>query len=176
MGPNDGRIRTQEFDIPDELGIGKDRLEDSRGILAGGGGGGVAPAHAVDLGRSIIDAKQREYTRNSRRHRRLYYSTRLMAGLAAALLPFVVGQHPTAATVLSVIVAVTVVLDVTLDPKGRWQLYSKASDLLAIARLKASGDYDRYKDELEILLATETQKLERLVDLESVLKKVSGKQ
>lgn len=126
-----------------------------------------------ELGRAIIDKKQRDYTTASHRYRALYYGTRLIAGLASGLLPFVVNSHADVATALAITIVVAVVFDSTFDPKGRWQLFSRASDLLAIARLKASGQFEKYREELEILVATESQKLEKLVDLETIIKKVS---
>ncbi|SRR5260221_138021 len=164
MRPED----TEEPIIPQEIEIpaaGAARRQEPQALV---------PAKGPDpVGKLTVDAKQREYTRNARRYRRVFYATRLTAGLASGLLPFVVSNYATLATILSILIVVVVVIDSTLDPKSQAQLFSKASDLLAIARLKAEGQYEQYKEALDLILATETQKLERLVDLEALLKRVS---
>jgi hypothetical protein len=125
--------------------------------------------------RELIRQKHGEYQKNARRNQQLYYTTRLVAGLSAGLLAFVVSSYPTVATVLAILIVVATVMDYTLDPKGNWELYSKATDLLAIGELKARGEYDQAKEQLDVLLATETRKLESLVDLENLLNKIRDK-
>ncbi len=129
-------------------------------------------ADSPPLAAQIMREKYKEYQRGSKRHKLLYYTFRLAAGLSAALLPFVIGHLPVVATVLSVVVVVCTVFDIVLDPKSKWALYSRATDLLSMAELKRRGEYDKYKDALEVLLATEHQALAGLKDLEDVLKKV----
>lgn len=126
------------------------------------------------VAQQLIDEKHREYLRKSHRYRWLYRITRTSAGLSSGLLPFVVGNWPTIATILSIVIVVAVVVDSVWDPKGRWQLFSQATDLIAIADLKSQGQYEKYKDQLEILLATEAKRVERLVDLEDLLKRIKG--
>lgn len=126
----------------------------------------------LPIAQQLIDQKHRDYLKKSRLYHLLYFTTRISAALSSGLLPFVVGNNPTIATYLSIIIVVAIVLDSVFDPKGNWQLYSRATDLLAIAELKTRGDYDKYKEQLEILIATEAKTLERLVDLEDILKKI----
>ncbi|MDP3723957.1 MAG: hypothetical protein Q8R91_10785 [Candidatus Omnitrophota bacterium] len=133
---------------------------------AGGGGGQFPPPE------DLIEQKHQEYLKASRWHRRFYYATRLVAGMPSVLLPFVVSHHPTLATTFSVLIALAVALDFIVDPKGKWQLYSRATDLLAIARYKARGQYEKHQEQLDILLATEGRKLEQLIGVEDLLKKI----
>lgn len=147
-------IQPLEFDLPiDEIG-------------------NADKAEGVPLAIRLIRDKYQGYLRGSRLHRILYVATRLLAGLSAALLPFVVGTMPVVATSLSAVVVICIVIDTVFDPKGKWALYSRATDLLAIAELKRRGEYDDYKAALEILLTTEQQALSGLKGLEEVLSKV----
>ena len=126
----------------------------------------------VSLAIMLIREKYQNYLRGSHLHRVLYIVTRLLAGLSAALLPFVVGTMPIVATSLSAIVVICIVIDTVFDPKGKWALYSRATDLLAVAELKRRGEYDQYKAAFEILLTTEQQALSGLKGLEEVLSRV----
>ena len=128
-----------------------------------------SPPGNPTLDRFIYD-KHLSYLRLARWSAVAYYCTRVVAGLGSALLPFVVTSHQQIATVLAVSVAVTVALDSIFKPRDKWQLYSKATDLLASAEMKRTGEYEKYKDQLDILMATEAAKLERLVDLKDLLK------
>ena len=120
----------------------------------------------------IIASKHAEYSRAANLYRTLYYSTRVLAGLSAGLLPFVVSAHPDYALALSIVVVVCTVIDLVFGVKDRWMLMSKAADLLAVERLRLSGNYDKYKDALAVLTMTESAKFDRLPDLDTVLKKV----
>lgn len=130
----------------------------------------IQPQQSV--AQQLIDEKNREYLRKSYFYRYLYFITRTLAALSSGLLPFVVSNRPTIATILSIVIVVAVVFDSVLDPKGHWQLYSRATDLIAVANLKSLGQYEKYKEQLKILLATEAKKVERLVDLEDLLKRI----
>lgn len=125
----------------------------------------------LPIAQQLIDQKHRDYIKKSHVYHLLYFTTRISAAFSSGLLPLVVRNNPTIATSLSIIIVISVVLDSVFDPKGNWQLYSRATDLLAIANLKARGEYKKYKEQLEILLVTEAKTLERLVDLEDMLKK-----
>jgi hypothetical protein len=133
--------------------------------------GGPSP-----LAASVIQDKYRKYLKGSRFYRILYYITRFLAALSAGLLPFVVGTAPSVAIALSIVIVLSIVTDTVFDPKGKWVLYSKATDLIAIAEIKLRGEYDKYKEALEILLATEQQALAGLKGLEEVLKTVQQSQ
>ena len=119
--------------------------------------------------REMIDSKHREYARKTTIFKRVYYLTRLMAGLSAGVLPFVVNANPSVATGLAVAIVVVTVLDIVFDPKSKWALYSKATDFLTVARLKLSGDYEKYKQVIDLLVETESKELELLVPLQRVI-------
>jgi hypothetical protein len=119
----------------------------------------------------LVQTKHDEYAKLSRRYRSLYYLLRLSAGLSAALLPFVVSSVPSCASVLSIIIVVTTVIDMIFSPKDRWKLYSRTADLLTMERLKRSGEYQGYESLLSLLTTTESAKLEDLVTLEEVTKR-----
>src|SRR5262245_59822381 len=73
-----------------------------------------------------------------------YYIPRLTVGLSAGALPFTITHSPTVATMLSATIVAATVVDLVFNPKESWVLYSRATDLLAIARLKVAGDYEKY--------------------------------
>jgi hypothetical protein len=89
--------------------------------------------------------------------------------LSAGLLPFVVGNDTKWATALSLTIVVMTVLDTVLSPKDKWALFSKASDYLTVGRLKVSGEYEKYKELIDILFETESKSLEQLVSLNKVI-------
>jgi hypothetical protein len=64
-----------------------------------------------------IRSKHKEYHAAAKRYRLLYYGTRLIGGLCAGILPFVVYSSPSAATALSVAIVVVTVFDVVFNPK-----------------------------------------------------------
>jgi hypothetical protein len=120
----------------------------------------------------MINAKHAQYVAKARLYAASYYTTRLLAGLSACLLPFVVGYSKTWATALAIVVAVTTVFDQVFSPKDRWVLFSKATDMIALARIKATGDYDKYKDVLDVILQTETGNLQQLMGLQELVDSV----
>lgn len=120
----------------------------------------------------LIRQKQKEYLRGAHIHRFLYYFVRLVASLSAGLLPFVVASSPAIATALSIAIVVATVVDMVFNPKDRWQLYSRATDLLTVEQLKRQGDYPKYEALIAILVSAESAKLERLVDIDELIKKV----
>ncbi|MDA8100934.1 MAG: DUF4231 domain-containing protein [Nitrospiraceae bacterium] len=121
------------------------------------------------LAEKIVQQKYRQYLKNSRMYKKLYYSTRLLAALSAGLLPFVVTTKPSLATALSIVIVLCAVTDTVFDPRSKWRLYSKATDLLAVEMIKSRGEYEKYQRNLEILLATEGKELAGLKGLEEIL-------
>ena len=158
--------------------------------LCGGGGGGRSRSRRVRKGnraiaavpskpleqesllQNAVRAKHREYTKKARFHRCLYLFTRILAALCAGLLPFTLQSLPTIATVLSVLIVLTIVLDSVIKFKDNWHLYSRATDMLALAQFKSQSDYKKYEEHLNIILATEETPLKRLEDLEELLSKI----
>jgi hypothetical protein len=120
----------------------------------------------------LVGRKHREYLRLSSLNCYAYYSTTTIAVLCSVLLPFVVGTYQSLATILAIAVAITVALDRIFTPRDNWELYSNASDLLTIAELEATGQYERCKKLLDILVDTESRKLARVTDLKAVLEQV----
>ena len=123
------------------------------------------------LAKRLIESKHNEYAKACKQYRVLYFATRLLAGLSAGLLPFVVSGSPSIATALSIAIVVATVVDMVYNPKDRWKLYSRAADLLTIERLRAAGEYDQQAPLLELLVATETAKLEQLVNIDDIIAK-----
>ena len=163
------------------------------GVGGGGGGGGGGPAPLllnVDVSSTawagstmgvtdgsgavneLIRSKHREYVRLSRMYRILYYVTRLIAALGAALIPFVIAHSQQIATSFSIAVVVALVLDQVFAPKDKWRLYSKATDLLTVARLKQKGEYNAVKDVMDVLVRTESDNVEQLKEIEEIVRKV----
>jgi hypothetical protein len=65
-------------------------------------------------------------------------------------------------------------LDVVFNPKDRWSLYSRAADLLTIARLRGTDGFDSAAEPLGILVKTENARLSQLVNLDELLSSVTG--
>lgn len=118
----------------------------------------------------------REYERNSSLFHLLYYATRLIAGLSAAILPFVVRSHPLPATILSVTIIVCVVVDTVFDPKSNYALYNRATCLLALAEAKVANLGDKYNELLAAIVAIETDRTSNLKELQEVLKAIQQQQ
>ncbi len=127
----------------------------------------------ASLARQLIYDKHTEYAKSAKVYRAMYYTARLVAGLSAGLLPFVVGTSVAVATGLSVAIVVVTVFDLVFAPKDKWKLYSRAADLLTMQRLKDAGEFEQCKEMLNLLVATENAKLEQLVNLDELLSKVN---
>ncbi len=117
--------------------------------------GGDPGLSAADI---LIKGKQREYELKARLYCVLYYATRLLASQ-----PFATG--------LAILIALATVFDTVFVPKDKWALYSKGTDMLTVARLKADGDYENYKEVLDVIVATEAATLQQLVGLREVVEK-----
>lgn len=121
----------------------------------------------------LIERKHAEYIRHAVTFRWVYFATRLAAGLSAALIPFMLGRYDEIATGLSVTVAIATVVDLVFAPKDRWTLYSKASDLLTVAKIRALGHYDDASRELiEVLLSTESAALQQVMNLDEMVRQI----
>ena len=86
-------------------------------------------------------------------------------------MPFVVSAYPAIATSLSIAIVVATIFDMIFSPKDRWKLFSRAADLLTIERLRAAGQYEKWAGMLDLLVATETAKLEQLVNIDDIIAK-----
>ena len=128
-----------------------------------------AEGHEPTAAERLIDQKHDEYSRLIGWYRWLYFTTRLVAAICAVLLPFLINAYPEAATVLSVAIAICIAIDVVFNPKDLWAIYSKATDLLTIARLKELGEYEKSKEAIDVLLNTEAARLHRIKDIGEVL-------
>ena len=120
----------------------------------------------------LVEKKHSEYLKKAKLFSISYYAIRLMAGLSAALLPFTIRTSVLWSTIFSVVTVMVTVLDLVFAPKDRWVLYSKATDLLAVAKIKARGDYEEHKEALEIITQTETANLQQLINLDDLVSKI----
>lgn len=141
-----------------------------------------------DLGKSnndpvsrMVEEKHQEYLVKAKRYALAYYVTRLSAGLSAGLLPFTLQYvGPTGSLLqrlpmaLSIVIVVATVFDLVFGPKEKWILYSKATDLLAIAVLKAMGQYERYAESLDLILTTESAALQNIMNLNELVAKIEA--
>ena len=121
----------------------------------------------------LVDRKHREYVGKARLFAMLYYGSRLLAGLSAAMLPFVVNAQPAVATALAATIAVVTVVDLVFSPREKWTVFSKATDLIVLARLKASGEYDRHREAFQVILEAEAANLGQLKDLDELLRRIN---
>jgi hypothetical protein len=119
----------------------------------------------------LIEEKHLDYLNKAKMYSVLYYVLRLTAGLSAALLPFFLGSQSTA-TALSIIIIISTVLDILISPKDRWALYSKATDLLSIAKAKSVEEFDKFEELLTILAETESANLRQLINLDDLINRI----
>ncbi len=85
------------------------------------------PGSAVEL---LVRKKYDTYALLAQRNAVFYYTLRVIAGVCATLLPFVVSSWPYVASGLSIAVALVTVIDLIANPKFHWQLYSEATNLI----------------------------------------------
>lgn len=109
----------------------------------------------------------------ARLYRWLYHATRLVAGLSAGLLPFVVSQNAILASALSIIVVVAVVVDTVFNPKERAKSLTIACHLLYIADLKRQGRYEDFKESLDVFMnAEEARELQGIMQIVNKVEQV----
>ncbi|MGA7499833.1 MAG: hypothetical protein WBX00_24145 [Isosphaeraceae bacterium] len=120
----------------------------------------------------FIRNRHTAYWRAARTYSVLYYSSRVISGLCAALLPFFVSKSPPVATVMSVTIAVITVLDMVFDFGRKMQVYSRASNQLVIARLKRTGEYEKYADLLTLLSGAEDQLVDNAMSIDQLVKRL----
>ncbi|HJZ55435.1 MAG TPA: hypothetical protein VKE74_10775 [Gemmataceae bacterium] len=131
------------------------------------------PSDALE---ELVRVKVREYVQGIRLYKYMYYLIRLTAGLSAAVLPFVIASQRSVAIGLSLTIVVTTVVDLVLNPKGKWRLYSQATDRLTLEMLRKKGVYEENKGLVEAILNTETALISELLNLKTLLDSVPTKQ
>jgi hypothetical protein len=131
----------------------------------------IPPAKPGETAQDVIAKKHQQYYSSGQRYKILYYATRLMAGLCAGILPFVVSTRPGLATGLSIAIVVVTVFDTVFNPKEKWKTLSRATDLLYVADLKRQGKYKEFEEALTVILSTEEQQMLQLLGLDEVIKK-----
>jgi hypothetical protein len=136
---------------------------------------GMAPLRDNERPEDRIRQKHNEYYLASRRYKILYYATRLVGGLCAGILPFVVYTAPAVATGLAIAIVVVTVCDSVFSPKERWKTNSRASDLLYVADLKKNGKYKEFEEALNIIITTEDEQMLQLLGLVVVMRKANTK-
>lgn len=127
----------------------------------------------IDAARKLIQQKHEQYLKSALISRTLYYTLRLTIGLSAGLLPFIIQTQPIISTALSLLIVIGTTIDSIFDPKTKWQIYSKSTDLLALAALKKSGEYEEYKESLETIFKTESEITNTLEEVETLLNKIN---
>jgi hypothetical protein len=132
------------------------------------------PPRLSEVAQDLIREKHASYYKAGLYYRFLYYATRLLAGLCAAILPFVVSSMPAVATGLSITIVVVTVFDTVFNPKEKWKTMSRATDLLYVAELKRQGKYEEFKEALTIILSAEEQQMLQLLGLDEVIKKTQA--
>jgi hypothetical protein len=117
-----------------------------------------------------INDKRRKYEFLCYLNMLVYYAVRLVAGIGSLLIIYAVNTNQALATGLSIAVAISVVVDTVHNPGEKWKIYSDATELLKIAAVKRTGEYEHFKGELEQILSTEQAKLASLVNIEEIIK------
>ena len=143
------------------------------GASGASGFAGAGVVYDDDRAEKVVAEKHAEYLRWSKRYQRMYYALRLTAGLSAGLLPFVVSTSPPTATALSIVIVIVTVLDMVYNPKQRWGLFSRASDLMTVERLRRTGEIEGYEALLSQVAATEAAKLDALVSNDEIVRRAS---
>ena len=136
---------------------------------------------ASDPVSKMVEEKHQEYLAKAKRYASLYYATRLAAGISAGLLPFALQYNDSISLILrqlpvalSVIVVLATAFDSVFNPKDKWVLFSKATDLLAIAKIKAMGQYEQYAETLNLILTTESAALQQVMNLNDLVNKIEA--
>lgn len=131
----------------------------------------IPPTEPDEDPRDRIRKKHNEYYAAARLYRLLYYTTRLVAGLCAGILPFVISTAPAVAISLSIAIVIATVLDTVFVPRERWKSLSRATDLLYVADLKKQGKFEEFAESLKIILTTEDEQMLELLGLDDVIQK-----
>lgn len=131
---------------------------------------GDAPRSAEEF----IFQKHREYVRKSTYFRWLYYGTRLIAGISAGLVPVAIPIDARVATVLSILVVISIVVETVFDPKERWAAYSRVTDALAIEELKQKGHYKENEARIELIASCEKLLVTKLRPINDVLEAIKS--
>jgi hypothetical protein len=106
-------------------------------------------------------------------YRALYVLTRLVAGLSAGLLPFVVSSWPRISLALSVCIVVAVVLDRVFTPRTNLELNLVAEQkLLELINVKLLDEELRSKLFCEIVTNFNNGRLKNLTEMEFVMSKI----
>jgi hypothetical protein len=143
--------------------VARDILTNLEDIMPPRTGGLTGPLEeGTNAPENFVAAKHKEYFRSAKRYRRLYYATRLCAGLSAGFLPFVVRSSPDTAIFLSFLIVIATVVDSVFSPKDRWAVFSKATDLLAAEQLRATGEHEKWQTALNTIERTESAVLKQL--------------
>jgi len=125
----------------------------------------------------LIENKHQEYRNKAIWHFYTYYALRIIAGLCAVMLLLeLMEANPRHGYLkwLSGAIAIVSVIELIFAPRDRYALYSKATDLLTIAKIKALPDdvYSKYQETLNLLLETESADLQRLISLNDLVSQI----
>ena len=134
----------------------------------------IRPPKLSEAVQDLVREKHAAYYRAGIYYKFLYYGTRLVAGLCAGILPFVVSSMPAVATGLSITIVVVTIFDTVFNPKEKWKTMSRATDLLYVAELKRQGKYEEFKEALTVILSAEEQQMLQLLGLDEVIKKAQA--
>src|ERR1022692_1424629 len=118
-----------------------------------------------------IRKRHSELASAARNHRFLYYGTRLVAGLAAGLLPFFL-TNTNVATGLAAAVVVATVFDSVFNPKERWKSLTRSCHFLYIEDLIRNGEYEQFKKSLSLFMDAEEQR--QFQDITSVIQRAEA--
>lgn len=125
------------------------------------------PNRAADY----VHQKHAEFAAATRLYTRLYYSSRVLSGGCAALLPFFVTHNAEVAAGLAIAVTLISVLDMVFDFGRRMQVYARATSMLTTTRLKRTGEYGPYAEALGILENIDAQLFESTVSIDQVVRR-----
>ena len=78
-------------------------------------------------------------------------------------------RSPDIVSIISLTIVVVTVGDTVVAPQAKLDRYSRASDRMWVFQIQALGKYDRHKDRIEEVLATEKGELDLINDLRSML-------
>jgi hypothetical protein len=121
-----------------------------------------------------LTARHQKYADDAEFYKRAYYASRVLAGLGACLLPFIVPYSQIGATILAGIVAVVTVLDTIYVPRDQWKRCSMASNRLWVEEIRERGEYEKYKARIEEILRAESEELQLLIGLQQMLDQIKG--
>lgn len=121
-----------------------------------------------DAPESLIEAKRKQYYRAAIINKYLYYVTRLIVAICAAILPLIIKNNPDLAEIMSICIVISIAIDMVIKPKEKWARMSRNTDLLYLEMVRRKKSLDEFEKEIQIVLNAEDEEVLNLVDIRDI--------